>query len=255
MECEAKNICHQVGSEILDLGDDLLRTMLSFCDLPTISRIAQTNHCMHNIVQQEWCWRDASHYSPDQKSRWAKTARERLQRWAVGQSCLARATQTPPAIPQHVLIDPSQGAETMLRLFSVRRNAVLWEGFLPRMGCSSAGWQLNVEPLQHVWRQMIMQPSFSSSLELLSQAVEDLVVALVIVDLSSTKARLVTCTQGVALSQRQHTAANSTSQQQPPCTFVLRQQWVHQLPVVVHVALKADATALMSINVTYFCAR
>eukprot|EP00977_Amphora_coffeiformis_P020555 scaffold8371_cov199-Amphora_coffeaeformis.AAC.8 len=257
MECEANNTSKQVGMEMLDLGDDLLCTILSFCDLPTISRVAQTNHCLHRLVQHEWCWRDASYYSIDQKSRRAQTARERLQRWAVGQSCLAQAMQTLSAVPKHVLVEPSEGAETMLRLFSVRRNTVLWEGFLPRIECNSSGWQLDVEPLQHVWRQMIMHPSFSSSLELLSQALEDLVVGLVIVDPSSTKAHLVTCTQGVALSQRQHTATNSTmpQQQQPPCTFVLRQQWVQQLPVVVHVALKADATTLMGINVSYFSAR
>ena len=245
MECEANT---GRVAEMLDLGDGPLLTILSFCDLPTVSRVAQTSHGMHRLVQQECRLRDAC-YGMDQKSR-ATTAQQRLQRWAVGQACLEQATRTLPA-PQHVLIDPSEGAETMLRLFSVSRSAVLWEGFLPRSACCSSGWQLEVGPLQHVWRQII-HPSISYSLEILSQAVEDLVVALVIVD-QNTKAHLVTCTQGVALSQRQHNAAANSLQ--TLSTFVLRQQGVQRLPVVVHVALKADADALKGINVSYFCAR
>lgn len=245
MECEP---CFDRISEILDLGEGPLITILSFCDLPTVSRVAQTNHNMHRVVQAEWSLRDAL-YSMDQKSR-AVAPRERLQRWAVGQACIDEAMATPQA-PQRVLIEPSDEAETMLRLFSVSRGSVLWEGFLPRSGYSSSGWQLEVGPLQQVWRQVV-HASMSSSLELLSQAVEDLVIAVAIVD-QNRKTHLVACTQGVALSQRQHNAA--AMNMSVPATFVLRQQWLQGLPVVVHLSLRTDATALTDISVSYFCVR
>jgi hypothetical protein len=128
--------------------------------------------------------------------------------------------------------------EAWLRLYSVRRQAVVWEGFLPWVAPTTTptntastqqqrgSWQVDVRALAPVWAHFTkaLPTAATSALESLSQLVDDWVVVLVVVgrdeeedcspddnDGSSTSvrhhdttARLVTCTQGVALSQRQH---------------------------------------------------
>jgi hypothetical protein len=123
----------------------------------------------------------------------------------------------------------------------------------------------------------------TSALESLSQLVDDWVVVLVVVgrdeeedcgpddnnDDSSTytrrhhdtTARLVTCTQGVALSQRQHFVETpSASSPAAACTFCLRPQRVAP-HLCVHVTLKACPTShdggggLQALTVSYLCVR
>lgn len=92
MECEAFTTNDKwIDTEMLGLGDDPLRMILSFCDLPTISRVAQTNHPLHCLVEQEWCWRDAHYYRMDQKSRRANTARP-IQQCSSSSSNLAHSS-------------------------------------------------------------------------------------------------------------------------------------------------------------------
>ena len=252
-----------VPLNFLDLGEGPLSTILSFLPLRDVASLACVHsYCWRFLVQQEYQLRDVA-MDEMTKSR-AATPQKRLQRWAVATAqCDAAAKaweRGVPAVPSHVALDLSPSCEIMLRLYSICREKIIWQGFLPCQHTSSSpnnnsqgsasGWQLDVTLLRPVWAQLV-KPLTSlpspSMLECVSQIVEDLVVTLVLVGKTGA-ARLVTCTQGVALSQRQHGV-------QSPSTFVLRQQKVAGLPIVVHVALKAEAQILNELNVSYFCVR
>lgn len=275
MQCEYS---HQVV-EFLDIGDGPLATILSFLDVRDLPKTSLTCRYMNGLCEQEWAIRDAM--LPAKSKSKATTPKERCQRLALGQETLDAATCSflagEPASPRHVILKPLESSETMLRLYSITNQSVLWEGFLP-LSCNagdgsnnnqqqqqsgnSIGWKLDVAPLSSFWSQMVkpLPTSAISSLEVVSQLVDDLVVILVDVSRQGKRpveARLVTCTQGVALSQRQHTSdmGGIRSESPSPSTFVLRQQVVKGMPVVVHLSFKAHADVLDEINVSYFCLR
>ena len=236
---------------LLDLGQDSLLNVLSFCSLHDVARFGLTNRSLHHLVEEEYRLRDAR--MTNNKSR-ASTARQRMYRWATGQACLDQATagffrnESKCSRPRFLLY-PSATSEAMLRLYSLKQQSVLWEGFLPWKE-AAPGWQLDVAPLCATWNSLVQPVSQSpaaASLELVSQVIEDLVFVLVIVESGGRhpEAHLVTCTQGVALSQRQHGSRN-------PSSFVLRQRRIEEFPIVVHLSLHTCGNVLENCQICYF---
>ena len=266
-----------------DLGEGPLWTILSFCPLSAVAAVACTDRYLYQHCQQEWKLRD----NVMQAKSCAPTPRQRLRRWAVAdalasrlareswmqmQSTTTRSSQKKTALPQHVVLQPPD--EVMVHLYSQSRQANLWKGFLPCRGLhendddngqEQSGWQVRLKALQPAWSQLVQ--SFAScysgangsSLDQLTRFVEDLRIVVVRVnhhdDKATTRAfpptaHLITCTAGVALCQRPNASHPAT-----PTTFVLRQQWVANVPVVVHLSIRAHANVLDELKVSYFCVR
>lgn len=241
---------------LLDLSDGALLTILSFSSLDDVAQLAQCNRYLHRLVHKDvYRLRDAAMIH---KSR-APTSRQRLHRWAKGESCLDNAISAffrneATKIPKHVLLTPTATSETMLCVYSIKQQSVLWQGFLPWATATTSlpgGWHLDVAPLRSMWAHLLPRTgTTTASLEQICKVVDDLVFALAVVDGGTRlpRAHLVTCTNGVALSQRQHG-------NRMPSSFVLRQQRVEAVPVVVHLALHTSGNILESCQISYFSVR
>ena len=274
MDCESESdpvAPEPTSMHLHDLGEGPLWTILSFCTLSDVAQVSCVDRTLSQLCQGEWKMRDAV---MEAKS-CASTPRQRLRRWALADTCARRATKALRSsseslmFPQHVFLKPP--SEIMLHLYSQSKRSLLWRGFLPCLGRhdsneqQSSGWQVDLETLGPIWTKLVQSSTSKSDsnrspLDRLSHFVEDLWVVLVHVSDKATptssccqvcsstcQAHLITCTAGVALCQRPN-AAHAAA----PTTFVLRQQWVAHVPVVVHLSIRAHADVLDEMQVLVF---